>query len=110
MEYKYRHGDVDFFAKATLPKEAEKKKGTTVALGEVTNHHHTLYKLSEDTKIELFEHVNNLITEQYVKITGGKAALKHQEHEVIVLEPDTYKVQIETELDPFAEQLRKVID
>lgn len=108
-DLKYRHGDVDLFD-SELPKNAVKKPGTTVALGEATGHHHTLYPTDEKTKIELFEHVENLVKKTYVQITGGAAELRHQEHKTIKVEPGVYKIKIERTHNPFTKQINQVID
>lgn len=111
MQYKYRQGDVDIFVVEHLPKNLRKIKGATLAYGEVTGHHHTLYRAEPQTKIELFEGKSNeFLKEVFAYVQGGRAILKHQEHTPIVLEPAVHVVRIEKELDPYLEKIRTVLD
>lgn len=106
----HRHGDVDLFAASSVPKGAKKRKGTTIALGEATGHHHTLHKLDINTQINIMDYVQDLINQTFVEIQGGKAVLKHQEHAPLVIEPGVYEVKIEHGIDPWTKEYTRVID
>lgn len=103
-----RHGDVDLFKLNNLPENLRKLDNTTVALGESSGHHHTIYPFN-NSKVSVYEDVANLVN-KYVKIEGGKAVIKHQEHEPIIIDEGIYKVQIEQGINPFTEQYQRVID
>lgn len=101
-----RHGDVDFF-KTKLPKKAKLKhavKQETVALGEKTGHHHTLFGSNLDA-IKVWEYEDK----KYYEICQS-LMLKHQEHEMLKIDKGVYEIQIEQEYDPFTEEIRKVVD
>jgi hypothetical protein len=92
-----RHGDLLIVAVDGLPSRAKKAKGLTLALGEVTGHHHTL------TSGQRFE-VNG---EQFFKAFEG-TTLKHQEHGPIQFEPGYWKVVNQREFAP--DRNRRVAD
>lgn len=102
----YRHGDVDIKQVNELPKGLKKIKGTTLALGEVTGHHHTLIKERESQSILVFESAEGI---KYFQVSEP-TQLTHQEHDTLVIEPGVYEVKIEQEFDPFADEIRKVQD
>lgn len=100
----YRHGDVLLKPISSIPssaKEKERKDELTIAFGEATGHHHTLY----GAPVGLFEFDEN----RYLQIKE-QVELKHQEHKTLQIEPGCYEIIIEREYDPFEEQLKRVID
>ena len=101
-----RHGDVDIKQIKELPKGLKKIKGTTLALGEVTGHHHTLVKERESQSILVFESTEGI---KYFQI-NEPTSLTHQEHKTLVVNPGIYEVKIEQEFDPFADEIKKVAD
>jgi hypothetical protein len=103
-----RHGDVGIFTITSLPKDIKKARGTTIALGEATGHHHTLIK--EDIGTQIVKYVQELGDKVFFEIRNGKAKLTHQEHKTIILEPGIYEVDMEREFDYFTKQINKVID
>jgi hypothetical protein len=106
----YRHGDVDIFKTDSVPASAKLEKSTTIALGEVTGHHHTIYPLGEtDVKVYTETDVKSLV-DKYIVIEGGKAVLQHQEHEAIILNPGVYETKIEQDFSPYDQEYRRVVD
>lgn len=101
-----RHGDVDLIP-AELPDGAkESEKGQiTIALGEATGHHHTIYP--EPGVIATLLLKNN---RRFLKIENGFAMLKHQEHHALRLPPGVWEIGIENEEDPFEDEIRQVQD
>ncbi len=102
-----RQGDITFLevdnaARTNLPL---KKEGTevTVALGEATGHHHTLYS---DTPMRFYGDSNA----EYIEL-GEDAVFKHQEHhEFRVPGGTTYKIIREREYDYFERVIARVRD
>jgi len=101
----YRHGDVDIKSIDKLPENLKKQDNLTLALGEVTGHHHTLVC---DKPNMVFV----LVDSDGTKYIDAKedCILTHQEHETIKIEKGMYVVKIEQEYDPFAEEIKKVQD
>lgn len=96
-----RHGDVPAF-KITQPKKAnlKKKSQVTVALGESTGHHHTLYADLEHDIVDGV-HVVNLTT---------NTPLRHQQHKEIEIPKGFYAFGREVEYDPFLRTISQVQD
>ncbi len=102
-----RQGDVPVLKVegVTLPADAKVSSELTVALGEATGHHHTLYPTVEGSKIR-----HALIDGKiYFEITN-EWVMRHQEHNEGRIAPGVYKIGEEREYDPFAEAMKKVID
>ena len=100
----YRHGDV-LLKECALPEEKNVLKESnevTIALGEATGHHHTLYG---SVPIGLFEFDDR----RYLQIQE-EVELRHQEHHMLKIEPGNYEVIIEREYDYFEETMKKVVD
>ena len=95
----YRQGDVLLVRVDEYPKEAKKLDSLTIALGEVTGHHHTFKK-----GVEVME-VNG---DMWV-VAEEEAELEHQEHSTIIVDPGIYKVRIQREYEPKKGQ-RRVFD
>ncbi len=100
-----RQGDV-------LLKPVDKASGTkqglneyTVAHGEQTGHHHTLYPVTQGSKISLFTDNNK----RFIELKESWA-LRHQEHREIIITPGIYEIWMEQEYDPFERMMKKVID
>ena len=99
----YRQGDVLFTRSTTLPQD-KKPRGTLKALpatagryiyarGEATGHHHS--SVTGSCALNLDEGgVMWLTVEELTRV-------EHQEHETIVLEPGTYRVDRQQECDPW---------
>jgi hypothetical protein len=97
-----RQGDVLLVPVESAPDDAKVRKGKsrlTIALGEVTGHHHTLVGDAEllDTKAgEVFARIM------------APSDLTHQEHATITLEPGIYKYVPQREY--FPTEIRRVLD
>ena len=86
-----RQGDVLIERIDALPanrKKLKREHGRVVlAHGEVTGHHHSLI----DEHVDLFETADEAgVT--YLEVREAMAALTHQEHSTIVLDPGVYRV------------------
>lgn len=110
-----RHGDVGIFKvkkdRSTLT--SKKQKSLTVALGEMTGHHHTVLP----TKGSVIESLGNTDTDQesiFFSVTGAPAVFTHQEHDLAVLEPlnedEAYVRVIQNEYQPFEKIIQRVAD
>ena len=105
-----RQGDVDIFKIKSLPRNLKLRKGTTLALGEVTGHHHTL--VPEDIKTQINVYLDDIAKKTYFEVINGNAKLTHQEHKTKpqIFIPGVYEVNIEQEYDYFSETIRAVKD
>jgi hypothetical protein len=121
----FRQGDLNFRKVEAIPEGLKKlefdkeRGGYTLALGEHSGHAHTLIP-SEGAEINVWEGED----ENFIEILSGFATLMHgtfvapakiQEEEIDkhlaeVLRPGIYRQGVETEYDPFAKKLNKVID
>lgn len=104
----HRQGDILFVPIEKLPKEASKIKEAkeyTVALGEATGHHHTLYPAGADSLCSVFQFEEK----KYLQIQG-EMNFRHQEHDEHRILPGLYEIITEREEDPFSEEIKKVID
>jgi hypothetical protein len=119
MKTYYQQGDVLIIPITDLPKELEEIKGATLALGEHTGHHHTLFDDEMDynpkstnpynmgsKKVKLFQDKQKIT---YMKV-DNVVFLKHQEHKAFKIDPGVYKIGIVKEFDPFEQMKRNVID
>jgi hypothetical protein len=107
-----RQGDV--LIETCDPKEIEgaKKTAPTLALGEVTGHHHSFEgkHVTGFFKEGAADHTiaGGSALAQFVQIVGKSGALKHQEHGTIMHPPGTYKKTQQVEYSP--ESIRNVAD
>lgn len=98
----YRQGDVLIIPTTKIPANLVKTKKVTLAYGEVTGHHHTIfsgavgYGKSADSLVDYFE------------VTTDDAQIVHQEHDPIKLPAGTYRSVIQVEYTP--EAIRNVQD
>lgn len=115
----FRQGDILM----TRVKGMEKKKyslipnSKTVALGELTGHHHTF---SEQSQVLLYKDnsASSSSSQQQeqqedptlIEVKSGVAELVHQEHNTILLPEGTYKVTREMEYNPFLNQIQRTAD
>ena len=91
-------GDVAFVPIKEIPKGAKKVKSRILALGEATGHHHVLTE-----ECQAYE-----LAEQLFFKAGVGAKLMHQEHDVEIIAPGTYRVIRQVEYD--GEEERRVMD
>ena len=91
----------------SLPVDAAKQKRSsriTLALGEVTGHHHTL---ELEDPADWWKKGEGVSHEQFVDLKKG-GTLTHQEHAPIDLPPGKYRVRIQREYSP--QEIRSVAD
>lgn len=96
-----QQGDVLIFAKDEKVK-GKKLKHLTLAEGEATGHHHTIY--SGVACLLASEDAMNL------KVESETALLKHQEHKEFDIPQGDYEIRIVREYDHFEEEVREVRD
>ena len=114
----YRHGDVSFhpisveeakrlIESGEVKHEESKKKLTSfvVALGEVTGHKHVMTMERPETLS-----IETLVNGDMLFQLAAPAAMTHEEHSKILMEPGIYIRKIEREFDPFAQQARYSAD
>lgn len=77
----------------------ERGEGIVVAAGEATGHHHRV----RDTHSRMFTQNNKV----YVQVSKNGAKLEHEEHAAIDLEPGTYEVVNQREMEPPTPKERK---
>lgn len=98
----YRQGDVLLIPVNEIPNNLVKTKKVTLALGEVTGHHHTIF----DGAVGFADDEQALA--QFIEVTGKGADLTHQEHETISIPAGKYRSVIQSEYTP--EAIRNVAD
>lgn len=138
MNKQYRHGDL-FVQAAQIPQDAKPAKGSILAYGEATGHHHSIaplklrakYLVSEGRAsgpVQAYVTGAELLKRQGVDFQGGRKApalferngdiffrcfnttvLTHQEHGSIVLPPGDYANVVQREYQPKAAP-RRVVD
>lgn len=100
-----RHGDVILKPITSINGKSEILKEYTLAYGEVTGHHHTMYPLTAGALLTLFQDGEKRL----IKI-DCEWSLKHQEHSELRIPPGMYEIGMEREYCPFQKILRKVVD
>lgn len=105
----YRQGDVLLIPVAAVPSGFKKmeRKAVTLALGEVTGHHHTIHDGAVGYVAEGVADSAQLLAE-YVVVEHDAADLTHQEHDTIALPAGTYQSIRQTEFTP--QGVRNVAD
>lgn len=92
----FRQGDVLLIPTKTIPNSLKRTKRVTLALGEVTGHHHSIL---DGNAVGYADDENSLA--KYVEVKSPKgAALTHQEHDTIVLPEGNYRVVGQVEYTP----------
>ena len=101
----YRHGDLLIRRIEKIENETRERKQAelTVALGEATGHHHTLYPNPGVI-------VKGFTDKKYFEALGGIAELRHQEHKTLKIDPGAYEIVYEREHDYFDGEIKKVKD
>jgi hypothetical protein len=103
----YRQGDVLLkridHTPTTTPANV---KELTLAHGETTGHHHTLY--GERGGIEVWE--PNVTQRNRIFRVTKPTELRHQEHGTHLIQPGTYIQGPEREFDPFEQIMKAVVD
>lgn len=113
-----RQGDVLLVPVEKLPEgKITKHTELTLAFGEATGHHHTLYPAPhgliafETENFPCHDSIEEVIIngKRFIKL-DTEWLLRHQEHKELRIPPATYEIIIEREYDPFEEVLKKVVD
>ncbi|MDG1950547.1 MAG: hypothetical protein P8J32_07080 [bacterium] len=116
-----RHGDMMFFrldaGEVAKFSESKAQKNLTVGLGEVTGHAHNVKPLKGGQIVEYADSFSNAGTQDFLErdqivfeVKDKPAIVHHEEHDTLTLEPGAY-VRIHQQVyDPFAKQIRRVID
>lgn len=105
MKKAIRHGDVILKPVDQATGERKELREYTLAHGEVTGHHHTLYAVNPGTLLNLYTDKERRFLE-----LNEAWSLRHQEHREIIVPPGIYEIGIEREYDPFERVMRKVMD
>ena len=98
----YRQGDVLIMPVKSIPQTKKVTNKVTLALGEVTGHHHTI----ECGAVGYADDEANLA--EYFEVNSDTAELTHQEHDTIVIPKGKYRSVIQSEYTP--EAIRNVAD
>jgi hypothetical protein len=98
----YRQGDVLIMRTDEIPSDLVKTNKCTLALGEATGHHHTIF----DNAIGYASSIESLA--EYFEVTNETADLVHQEHDTIQIPNGKWKAVIQVEYTP--EELKNVAD
>jgi len=105
----YRQGDVLVIPVGKIPTGLRRTKAITLALGEVTGHHHSILDIENAegyAPVEETETVGQLVT--YLRVTAESVELTHQEHSTINIPKGDYEIVKQVEFTP--EALRNVAD
>lgn len=95
-----RHGDI--LLRKTSRLVGKKVETKTLALGEVTGHHHTF----EGDVVCYADDLNEVKTVEVLSVSP----ITHQEHGKIKFDEGKYQVYRKTEYDPFTQVIRQVRD
>jgi hypothetical protein len=107
------HGDVNLIV-SELPKTAKKvnlaktnkhSRGVWIELGEHSGNAHVIAP-TLGGYLEFYLDGNDLYTE----VKEAPAVITHEEHAPLVIPIGIYKKMIETEYDPFAKTIKRVVD
>jgi hypothetical protein len=96
-----RQGDVLLVKVASVPAGLKRTKKVTLAYGEATGHHHSIF----GGAVGFADDEEGLA--QYIEVKD-KATLVHQEHDPITIDEGIYKSVIQVEYTP--EAIRNVAD
>jgi hypothetical protein len=97
-----RQGDVLLIPVDKIPEGMKTTKKVTLALGESTGHHHTIY----DGAVGYADDEDSLV--EYLSVTNQVGALTHQEHDTIAVPNGNYLNVSQFQYTP--EKLERVAD
>ena len=101
-----RQGDVILVPCEKPTGDAVEHKELTLALGEATGHHHTVYPEQKTGVVREWKNKDGRFIE-----VDSRFWLRHQEHAPVRIDPGQYyRIGEESEYDPFAKEMKKVID
>ena len=99
-EVQYRQGDVLLIAVDAIPGSTvpvPRDQGEIVlAYGEVTGHRHAI----AEPHAELLALPDQEIERRFLRVVGGEAGLRHEEHDTITVPPGSYQVVRQQEYVP----------
>jgi hypothetical protein len=91
----YRQGDVLIIPTKQIPKNLVKTNKVTLALGEVTGHHHSI----TDSGCVGYATAETELA-QFIEVTADSCDLTHQEHDTVAIPEGTYQVIKQVEYTP----------
>lgn len=91
----YRHGDVLIKGIVSLPENAQRRIGVTLAQGEVTGHSH---RIQQTDAVQLWVQGRDL----FLEVKEPNATLVHEEHRAIELPYGLYRIWRQREYRPDA--------
>ena len=100
-----RHGDVVLIAVNQEVDRSGDGQPLTIAFGEATGHHHTLFPTTKNSGAKFVE----FDARKYLHIFGV-VELRHQEHDCLQIPEGVYEITTERERDPFLNSIKKVVD
>lgn len=104
-----RQGDVLIVPIDKLPEGLNPTKRCTLALGEVTGHHHTIREGATGYTTQANPDQGNTVSlAEYFEVEEQLAKLEHQEHDTIEFPAGAYQVVRQYEYQP--EAVRQVAD
>jgi len=115
----YRQGDVSLHLISKLPINVKKAKHNILAYGEVTGHQHRMksnqicvFEDDKENKFVVIEQATQLVHdyENQHGVFDVETATKEDKYLTIMIHPGVYAVKMEREFDPFAEEIRQVLD
>jgi hypothetical protein len=108
QQHIFRQGDVILTKTPNIAvKTCENTGSKTIALGEITGHHHSFR--SQD-QVLVFKDQSNP-EPKYVQVESGQTAiLEHQEHLPLEIPEGVYTCSIQQEYNPFLENMVRVVD
>ena len=100
-----RQGDILIYPIKSMPKgKSLSHDGEfTIALGEASGHHHTLYARKTDMEVRQ-------VGKTFFVNMKVDTPLRHQEHKEIVIPRGMWAFGFEIERDPFLDSIRRVQD
>jgi hypothetical protein len=103
-----RQGDILFEKVNSIdPNDKEPLETKTVALGEITNHHHSFTKNVK--QVLLYKQVDEDMPSQATVLENGPQ-LTHQEHLSIQFPKGEYRIRREQSYNPFLKQIQRSVD
>ena len=102
----FRQGDILFEKVGVLStEELQKLETKTVALGEITGHHHSFQKQDQ---VLLYKKPEEDLPS--LAIVEAPSTLTHQEHKPITFQKGVYKIKREQSYNPFLKQIQRSMD
>ena len=101
-----RQGDI-LFEKVSGIEKTQELETKTVALGEITGHHHSFHK---DSQVFLYKEPQEEMPTQAQVLDSSGPQLSHQEHLSIQFPEGEYKIHREQSYNPFLKQIQRSVD